>query len=150
MLMVSLPGKKIYNYPNNKPNIKGTLEKLTEQQTTTLYERLGGSVGIASIANDGVDQHLKNPLVSARYKQSDIPNVKRQANEFFAMGTGGPETYTGRNMLDTHRGMNISEQEFMEVVDDILNALELNNIDQKEKDEVLVILYSMRKEIARV
>lgn len=66
------------------------------------------------------------------------------------MGTGGPETYTGRNMLDTHRGMNISEQEFMEVVDDILNALEMNNIKQKEKDEVLAILFSMRKEIVRV
>ena len=126
------------------------MENFKEQQTTTLYERLGGPERIASIANDAVDQHLKNPVVNARYKQSDIPHVKRLAFEFFAMGTGGPETYTGRNMLDTHRGMNISEQEFMEVVDDILNALEMNNIKQKEKDEVLAILFSMRKEIVRV
>ena len=88
--------------------------------------------------------------MSASYKQSDISKVKRLAYEFFAMGTNGPETYSGRNLLDTSRGMNISEQEFMEVVDDILNALESNNINQKEKDEVLVILYSMRKEIVRV
>ena len=88
--------------------------------------------------------------MSARYKKSDISKVKRLAYEFFAMGTGGPETYTGRNLLDTHRGMNINEQEFMEVVDDILNALELNNINQNEKDEVLVILYSMKNEIVRV
>ena len=126
------------------------MEKGTEQQTTTLYERLGGSVGIASIVNDAVDQHLKNPLVSARYKQTDISKEKRLAYEFFAMGTGGPEAYTGRNLLDTHRGMNINEQELMEVVDNILNALELNNINQKEKDEVLVILYSKKKEVVRV
>lgn len=115
-----------------------------------MYERLGGSTGIASIANDAVEEHLTNPVVSARYKQTDITKVKRLAFEFFAMGTGGPETYTGRNMLGIHQGMNISEQEFMEVVDDILNALEVNNIKQKEKDEVLAILYSMRKEIVRV
>ncbi|RDV11848.1 group 1 truncated hemoglobin [Pontibacter diazotrophicus] len=116
----------------------------------TLYERLGGAEGIASIANDSVDQHLKNPVVSTRYKYSDIAKVKSMAFEFMAMGTGGPQTYTGRNMLDTHRGMNISEQEFMEVVDDILVALDMNHIDQKEKDEVLAILYSLRKEIVRV
>lgn len=121
-----------------------------KQQTKSLYERLGGPERIASIANDAVDLHLQNPAVSARYKQSDIPHVKQLAFEFFAMGTGGPETYTGRNMLDTHRGMNINEQEFMEVVDDILEALRKNSIDQKEQDEVLAILYSMRKEIVRV
>jgi hemoglobin len=126
------------------------MENLKESQTTSLYKRLGGAEGIASISSDAVDQHLKNPVVSARYKQSDISKVKKLAFEFFAMGTGGPEAYTGRNMLDTHRGMNISEQEFMEVVDDILNALEMNNIKQKEKDEVLAILFSMRKEIVRV
>ena len=32
--------------------MKVTMEELTEQQATTLYERLSGSVGIASIAND--------------------------------------------------------------------------------------------------
>lgn len=126
------------------------MENVIEQQTATLYERLGGSEGIASITSDAVDQHLKNPIVSVRYKYADISNVKKRAFELLAMGTGGPETYTGRNMLDTHRGMNISEQEFMEVIDDILNALEMNNIKQKEKDEVLAMLYSMRKEIVRV
>lgn len=119
-------------------------------QTNSLYERLGGSKRIASIANDAVELHLKNPAVSARYKQSDIPHVKQLAFEFFAMGTGGPEIYTGRNMLDTHRGMNINEQEFMEVVEDILEALKMNHISQQEQDEVLAILYSMRKEIVRV
>ena len=66
------------------------------------------------------------------------------------MGTGGPQEYTGRNMLDTHRGMNISEQEYMEVLDDIIAALDKNGVGDREKQELLMIAYSLKGEILRV
>ena len=31
----------------------------------------------------------------------------------FCAGSGEPETYSGKDMLITHKGMNISEQEFI-------------------------------------
>ena len=46
--------------------------------------------------------------------------------------------------------MNINDEEFVAVCDDVLNALEKNNVAQKEKDEVLCILYSMKGEIVGV
>ena len=54
------------------------------------------------------------------------------SREFFGAGSGGPESYTGRDMLSTHKGMNISEQEFIEVVDDILGAMEKNKLGEDE------------------
>ena len=36
------------------------------------------------------------------------------------------------------------------VIDDVLKALGQNDVEQKEKDEVLCILYSMKAEIAHV
>jgi hemoglobin len=53
-------------------------------------------------------------------------------------------------MLETHQGMNIDEAEFMAVVDDILEALGKNSIAQREQEEVLFALYSMRREIIAV
>ena len=53
-------------------------------------------------------------------------------------------------MLDAHKGMNISALEFMAVLDDAMNALDSNNIGQREKEEVLFILHSMRAEIILV
>jgi hemoglobin len=53
-------------------------------------------------------------------------------------------------MLDAHRGMNISEQEFNTVVDDMMDALAKNSVGQREKDEILSIMWSMRKEIVHV
>ncbi|MDH5767212.1 MAG: hypothetical protein OEZ38_14450 [Gammaproteobacteria bacterium] len=46
--------------------------------------------------------------------------------------------------------MNISPDEFMAVLDDALAALQKNNIDQREQEEVLYTLYSMRSDIVQV
>lgn len=116
----------------------------------TLYERLGGASGIASIADDIWANHTSNPLIKTRYVNSDAENVKRLVREMFGAGTGGPETYTGKDMLSAHTGMNISDQEFNAVVDDVLKALKSNGIGEKENNEVLAILWSMKGEIVGV
>ena len=116
----------------------------------SLYERLGGEAKIRVIAGDIFDNHKQNPAVSARYVDSDREKVVQLVTEFICAGTGGPQTYTGRNMLDTHRGMNISEQEYLEVIDDIMAALESNGVGDREKQELLMIAYSLKPEILRV
>ena len=121
------------------------------QPTTSLYERLGRREGITRITADLMKNHLANPLVKTRYENSeDLARVERRAVEFFCAGTGGPETYTGQDMVATHRGMNISEQEFMSVIDDAMDALQKNAIDDATRNEVLAVLWSMRKEVVRV
>jgi hemoglobin len=117
---------------------------------SSLYERLGGTEGITKIASDLVDIHLANPRIAPRYAGSDVSTVKNGAATFFISGTGGPDVYKGKNMLATHKGMNIDEDEFIAVLDDALEALEKNNIGQREKEEVLFVLYSMKSEIVRV
>lgn len=116
----------------------------------SLYERLGGTEGITNIANDLVDIHLANPAIAPRYVNSDPAKVKNGAATFFIAGTGGLNVYEGQDMLATHKAMNISATEFMAVLDDALEALEKNNIGQREQEEVLFVLYSMRKDIVHV
>ena len=118
--------------------------------TDSLYERLGGTEGITRIASDLVDIHMGNPAIAPRYSKSDPDKVKHGAATFFITGTGGPAVYEGEDMLATHKGMNISAVEFMAVLDDALEALEKNNVGQREKEEVLYILYGMKSEVVFV
>lgn len=117
---------------------------------SSLYDRLGGAAGVAAITDDVWANHTNNPLVALRYINSDPEKIKRLVREQLGAATGGPETYTGRSMLESHRGLNVSEQEFLAVVEDVLDALDKNHIGQKEKDEILAILFSVRKDIIRV
>ncbi|NOR20207.1 MAG: group 1 truncated hemoglobin [Xanthomonadales bacterium] len=116
----------------------------------SLFERLGGIDGIKQIASDLVDTHLKNPKVATRYEAFDADKLKHGAATFFTAGTGGPNIYAGKDMLATHKHMNINHEEFMAVCDDALTALQMNDIGQREQEEVLFILYSMRNEIVGV
>ena len=116
----------------------------------SLFERLGGIAGITNIANDVVDNHLANKAIAARFSESDIPKLKNAAATFFITGTGGPDVYKGKDMLAAHKGMNISATEFMSVLDDALSALNKNNIGQREQEEVLFALFSMRSQIVLV
>ncbi|RUT79176.1 group I truncated hemoglobin [Ancylomarina longa] len=118
----------------------------------TLYERLGGSEGITNIANDAVDLHLKNTKIATRFEnaKADVNSLKNGAATFFIAGTGGPAVYKGKDMMKTHQGMNISHSEFFSVIDDVMQALDKNNIEQREKEEVLFVLYSMKEEIVFV
>ncbi|MES2889002.1 MAG: group 1 truncated hemoglobin [Pseudomonadota bacterium] len=117
----------------------------------SLYERLGRFDGITRIVHDVMANHLANPAVRTRFEASkDLDHAKKMAVEFFCAGCGGPERYTGRDLLVAHQGMNISEQEYMAAMDDILAALAKHEIDSGTQGEVTAILYSLKGQIIRV
>ena len=116
----------------------------------SLYERLGGEDKIRKIAADIFDNHVNNSAINVRYLDSDRENVIRLVTEFVCAGTGGPQHYSGRDMLTTHRGMNISAAEYLAVVDDIMAALDSNGVGDTEKQELLMIAYSLKDEIIHV
>ncbi len=120
-------------------------------QSTTLYDRLGSRDGITRITRELIRNHLANPLVNSRYSQvKDMDRLERNVIDFFCAGAGGPETYGGKDLLATHRGMNVSEQEFVTVIDDAMAALNTCGVDASTSNEVLAILWSMKGDVIRV
>lgn len=121
------------------------------QTPASLYERLGGREGITRITADLIKNHLANPLLKARFENSkDIARVEQRAIEFFCAGSGGPEAYTGQDMMTTHRGMNVSEHEFVSATDDAMAAMEKNGIDAATRNDVLAIFWSLKDQVIRV
>lgn len=117
------------------------------QNTLSLYERLGGQDKIAQISEDVWINHVSNPEVASRYANSDAEKIKSLVTEFVCWGTGGPVNYTGKDMLQAHRTMNISHREFMAVVDDVMRALDKNKVADREKNELLGLLFSLKDQV---
>ncbi|WP_022727767.1 truncated hemoglobin [Fodinicurvata sediminis] len=116
----------------------------------TLYDRLGRKDGIDKLCNRIVDLHLQNEVVNPRYKaltDEETDHAREKVKEFLAAGSGGPVEYTGRSMIETHTGMNVSAAEFVAVVDDIMQAMREMDYPQPVCDEVLGIAYSLKEEI---
>jgi len=117
--------------------------------STTLFEKLGGKIGISKIVDDTVDNHMNNPAINARFlplksEPEKLAVIKKHTIDFFSMGSGGPAHYSGKDMETAHRGMNISPGEYVHTIDDIFAALNKNGIDDSAKKEVLFILWSLK------
>lgn len=117
--------------------------------TKILFDRLGGNSGITAIVDAVVEAHMCNPEINARflpYKEQPetLAVIKKHTIDFFSAGSGAAVTYSGRDMVTTHKGMNITADEYMHVVDDILKVLDEHKIDGATKDEVLGILWSLK------
>lgn len=124
-------------------------------KNNSLFERLGGSSGINALVEDIVVKHMENPVIRARFRPyletpDKLAVTKKHLCAFLEAGSGGAAKYTGRSMLDTHRGMNINEAEYMAVTDDILAVLRKHQIDEQTQKDVLAIAYSLKGEILHV
>ncbi|QCB45375.1 group 1 truncated hemoglobin [Hydrogenophaga sp. PAMC20947] len=127
------------------------MSETTTSTASTLYDRLGRREGIARISHELIKNHLANPLVQTRFGQiKDMDQTERNVIDFFCAGSGGPNNYAGKDMLNTHRGMNISEQEFVSVIDDAIAALTTCGVEPPVRNEVLGVLWSMKAEVVRV
>ena len=117
----------------------------------TLYSRLGGAEGIRRIVDDVITAHLNNPVVGGRFRKAeDLGRLRTKAWEFFCAGAGGPETYTGKDMISAHKGMNITDEEYEAVTEDILSALAKNRIDDATAKDVTAILNSLKSQVIGV
>jgi len=121
----------------------------------SLYERLGGRDGITAIVDEVVEAHLANPAINARFlplknDPEHFTQVRQHLIEFFSMGSGGPQEYSGKDMHTAHVGMNINQGEYMSVIDDVLLTLDKKNIDEQSKKDVLAILYSLKGQMIGV
>jgi hemoglobin len=140
--------KKLLNIVLSASFLAASLTAVAEEaKGPTLFERMGGEPVAREIVSDIWDNHGKNPIVKNRFQYSDPVYVKQKVYEIFAMATGADVEYTGQDMKTTHATMNISEMEFNAVVDDIMDALDENNIAAQEKNEVLAILWSVRPDV---
>ncbi len=117
-----------------------------------LFDRLGGTEGITAIVDAVVEAHMGNPAINARFmpyrdQPQKLAMIKKHTVDFFSAGSGAAVSYSGRDMITTHTGMNISPAEYMHGVDDILKVLDEHNVDAASRSEVLSILWSLKDTI---
>jgi hemoglobin len=116
----------------------------------SLYDRLGGKDAITVVIDDFVANVAADKRINARFAKTNIPHLKQMLVEQVCQATGGPCTYTGKSMLEAHKGMKITEAEFTALVEDLTQSLDKHNVPQQEKSELLTALGGMKGDIVGV
>ena len=150
----------------NRPGGETVKAAITEGKLA-LYDRLGGDAGISNIVADFTPRALDDPRVN--WKRTDVKRgglsfergksvawddnpdnaalLKKHLIQFFALATGGPAGYEGKEMKSAHAYMHISNPEFDAAIGDLKASLDRLKIANREQKELLSIVESTRPQI---
>jgi hemoglobin len=112
-----------------------------------LYDRLGGKPAIQAVVDDFIGNVAADGRINRRFANANIPRLKTMLVDQICEASGGPCKYMGANMLDAHRGMNITDAEFGALVEDLVKSLDKFKVPAHEKNELLTALGSMKPQI---
>jgi hemoglobin len=125
------------------------------EQPQSLYERLGGVYSIAVVVDDFIDRIMVDPRLNANPRVDEARHrvsaqgFKYYVTEQVCWAAGGPQTYSGRSMLDTHRDLFISAEEWDAFMDDFHQTLAKFDVPERERGELDAIVKSTRDDIVR-
>ena len=82
---------------------------MVSQDSSSLYERLGGVYSIATVVDDFIDRVMSDPRLNANPRVDEAHHrvspagFKYLVTEMVCWASGGPQKYTGRSMKESHR-----------------------------------------------
>jgi hemoglobin len=113
----------------------------------SLYQRLGGKEAITAVVDDFIGNVAGDARINKRFANANIPRLKTLLVEQICAASGGPCTYTGRDMTTAHTGMNIQSGEFDALVEDLVKSLDKFKVPAREMGELLGALGGMKPAI---
>jgi hemoglobin len=123
--------------------------------TKSLYERLGGVYSIATVVDDFIERLLvndtlnANPSINEARKRVPKAGLKYHVTALVCAATGGPCTYTGRPMKESHAKLSINEAQWQAMVVDFRKTLDKFNVPSREQGELVTIVESTKKDIVK-
>ena len=119
----------------------------------SLYDRLGGVYNIAAVVDDLIDRLAvndalnANPGINSARIPAHSPGVKYQLTAMVCQATGGPCSYTGMSMKDTHADMGITEKDWALFEVDFKATLDKFGVPEAEQQELFAITDSTKADI---
>ena len=130
---------------------QGKMEKgVAMMKEKSLYQRLGGYDAIAAVVDDFIGRLVSDKALTRFFGGASSDSQKRFRQHLVdqvCAVTGGPCVYVGRDMKTAHGGLGITEAEWQAGVNDLVGALDKFKVPQKEKDDLLAIISTTKKDI---
>ncbi len=90
----------------------------------TDWESLGEEAGVRSVVAAFISNVAADDTVNWMFANTDLPLFETRLVELISVATGGPLSYSGRDMLSAHAGMAITDAQWDAVLGDFVGALD--------------------------
>ncbi|BFM05620.1 group I truncated hemoglobin [Halioxenophilus aromaticivorans] len=123
-----------------KKNPETELEK-------TVFDKLGGAPAIDLAVDIFYRKVLVDDRIAHFFDTVDMENQHKKQKAFLTMAFGGPNHYTGKDMREAHKGMNLTEEHFGAVAEALVGTLQELNVPQEDIGSVVEIAASVKDDV---
>ena len=116
-----------------------------EASPDAVYQGLGGKAGIEKIVAILIPMIQSDPRIKASFKDSDMGKLALRLEEQFCELSGGPCTYQGKDMVEIHDGLNITNAQFNALTEDLQLAMERAGVPSRVQNRLVAKLAPMQR-----
>lgn len=113
----------------------------------SLYEKLGGAPAVDAAVDIFYRKVLVDDRISHLFDTVDMDAQSNKQKAFLTMVFGGPSAYTGKNMRDAHRHMNLNETHFDAVLELLAETLRELGVGDDDIGTVATIANSVKDDV---
>ena len=123
---------------------------LSSQPKDDLFQQLGGLPGIERFVGIFINEIGESKEIRPYFEDTDLDRFREKQIEHICLLSGGPCTYTGDSMVESHRGMGINEADFNALVDTAIRAMNKTGYSVATRNRLLARLAPLRGEVMEV
>lgn len=113
----------------------------------SVYEQFGARPGLEKIVDDATARWLNDVRIKLTFDNLYLPRFKGHLVDQFCELIGGPCTYKGRNMYDSHKGLNLGTAEFNALAEGLQDAMEAHGVPYSAQNKLMAKLAPMKRDI---
>ena len=113
----------------------------------SVYERIGGEPAVDAAVDIFYRKVLADDRISHFFDTVDMEKQAAKQKAFLTMAFGGPNSYSGKDMREGHKHMNLNETHFNAVVENLASTLQELGVSEDDIGEVAAIANSVKDDI---
>lgn len=123
---------------------------MSEEQTPSLYERLGGEAAVNAAVDLFYGKVLADYRINRFFDKTDMAKQVEHLKAFMTVAFGGPNNYTGRSLRDSHARMvkmGLGDSHFDAVMEHLGATMQELNVPVELIQEATALVESVRDEV---
>lgn len=113
----------------------------------SIYEKIGGEAAVNAAVDIFYRKVLMDDRISEFFDTVDMENQHIKQKAFLTMAFGGPNSYTGKDMREGHKHLNLTEEHFNAVAENLVATLKELDVPQEYIDDIIAVCLSVKDDV---
>lgn len=113
----------------------------------SLYQELGQRAGIQRIVEGMLLNVAQDERIVERFRRVNIDLLRNRLVEFFCVEAGGPCTYGGDSLAESHKGQNLTRSNFNALVENLIKSMDEQKVPVPTQNRLIGRLAALRGDV---